>query len=89
MVRTTVRQRVDSENKVMPTTEALLLHWKRCMWIIAMWHSGTSNAIDLPGMLCHTVYNHTHYCVTFHFCSFNRLRVDKREWETADSLGSP
>ena len=55
-IRSTVRQRVDTESKTMPSTEALLLHWKRCEWILAMWKCATSSAIDLPGM-----YN-THAC---------------------------
>ena len=50
IIRNTVRQRVDTESKSMPTTEALLLHWKRCLWVVAMWHCATLNSIDLPGI---------------------------------------
>ena len=50
-IRSTVRQRVDTESKTMPSTEALLLHWKRCEWILAMWKCATSSAIDLPGII--------------------------------------
>ena len=32
-------KRVDIESKSMPSTEALLLHWKRCTWVLAMWHT--------------------------------------------------
>ena len=31
IIRNAVRQRVDTESKSMPTTEALLLHCKRCL----------------------------------------------------------
>ena len=48
-IRSVVRQRVDTESKSMPSTEALLLHWKRCTWVLAMWHCATLNNIDLPG----------------------------------------
>ena len=48
-IRTIVRQRVDRENKSMPSTDALLLHWRRCTWVLGMWHCATQNRIELPG----------------------------------------
>ena len=96
MIRSTVRQRVDTESKSMPTTEALLLHWNRCMWIVAMWHSATLNSIDLPGMLGH--YNvHTCICntVIIHLFCFAALTDYgwKREngvleivWEVSENI---
>ena len=48
-IRSTVRQRVDSEPKSMPSTGALLLHWKRCTWVLAMWKYATHSTADLPG----------------------------------------
>ena len=51
IIRTTVRQRVDMESKAMPSTEALLLHWRRCIWVVGMWHC-------LPGVL--HLHTHTH-----------------------------
>ena len=50
-IRNIVRQRVDSESKCMPSTEALLLHWKRSIWVLAMWNCATHNTVDLPGWL--------------------------------------
>lgn len=48
-IRTTVQQRVITEATSMPSTEALLLHWKRCTWVLAMWNSAIQNKLDLPG----------------------------------------
>ena len=50
-IRRTVWQRADSESHNMPSTEALKLHWKRTVWIVAMWHSSTANELDLPRKL--------------------------------------
>ena len=50
-IRRTVWQRADSESHNMPSTEALKLHWKRAVWIVAMWHSSTANELDLPRKL--------------------------------------
>ena len=50
-IRRTVWQRADSESHNMPSTEALKLHWKRTVWIVAMWHSSTANELDLPHKL--------------------------------------
>ena len=55
IIRTTVRQRVDMESKAMPSMEALLLHWKRCLWVIEMWHQATKQEIDLPSTLHFTM----------------------------------
>ena len=64
-IRTTVRERVDTESKSMPSTEALLLHWRRCTWVVEMWHSATLESIDLPGvhviLLCICVHLHVSY----------------------------
>ncbi len=49
-IRQGVWQRADSENQNMPSTEALQLHWRRCTWVLEMWHQATVNDIDLPGM---------------------------------------
>ena len=49
-IRNTARQRVDTDLKTMPSTEALLLHWKRCEWVLEMWKCATRNNVDLPGM---------------------------------------
>ena len=42
-------ERADTEDKTMPSTEALKLHWNRSLWVLEMWHQATSNDIDLPG----------------------------------------
>lgn len=34
---------------MMPSTEALLLHWRRCMWVLEVWHQAKMNDLDLPG----------------------------------------
>ena len=88
---TSDQSRVDTESKSMPTTEALLLHWNRCMWIVAMWHSATLNSIDLPGMLGH--YNvHTCICntVIIHLFCFAALTDYgwKRENGVLEIVGS-
>ena len=67
-IRNCVRQRVEIESKTMPSTESLLLHWKRCTWVIAMWHCATQSTINLPrkyiqlsAQLQHAhVYTHVH-----------------------------
>ena len=47
-IRRTVWQRADSEGHNVPSTEALMLHWRRSVWITAMWHSSTVNELELP-----------------------------------------
>ena len=44
-----VWERADTESQTMPSTEALLLHWRRSMWVVHMWHQATSNEIVMPG----------------------------------------
>ena len=50
IIRRTVWERADTEDKTMPSTEALKLHWNRSLWVLEMWHQATSNDIDLPGI---------------------------------------
>ena len=102
MIRSTVRQRVDTESKSIPSTEALLLHWKRCTWVVAMWHCATLNHINLPGNLhVHALYRRTCTCTCTFTCtcniycdtlyllhSINRVWMDEKEWQTRDNLGS-
>ena len=58
-IRSVVRQRADSESKSMPSTESLLLHWKRCTWVLKMWNCATHTSITLPGTVCMCrVYTH-------------------------------
>ena len=59
IIRTTVRQRADMETKSMPSTEALLLHWRRCIWVVAMWHCATMESTDPPDVL-HLSHMHVH-----------------------------
>lgn len=61
-IRNTARQRVDTDLKTMPSTEALLLHWKRCEWVLKMWKCATSNQVDLPGMQL-TTETYTYYII--------------------------
>ena len=49
MIRKTVWLRADAENKNMPSTDALKLHWSRSLWIIGMWNKAIENDIDMPG----------------------------------------
>ena len=49
IIRKAVWQRVDAESKNMPSTTALKLHWKRCLWVLDMWHKSIQNDIDMPG----------------------------------------
>ena len=48
-IREVVWERADTEHNMLPTTEALRLHWKRCLWVLKMWHSAQDNDIHLPG----------------------------------------
>ena len=49
-IRQAVWLRADTENKNLPSTSSLQLHWMRCLWIIEMWHKSIQNDIDMPGM---------------------------------------
>ena len=40
---------VDYEKERVPTPEALMLHWKRCLWVQGMWKKSIQNDIDMPG----------------------------------------
>ena len=48
VIRSTVHQRMENESDSMPSTEALGLHWKRCLWVIHVWNSASQNNICLP-----------------------------------------
>ena len=63
-IRNTARQRADTDMKAMPSTEALLLHWKRSKWVLNMWKCATRNKIELPGMAIHHSCSH----ITIHSC---------------------
>ena len=45
-VRQVVWERADTESQTMPSTEALLLHWKRGQWVLHMWNQATSKEVD-------------------------------------------
>ena len=49
VIRKTIWLRADTESHNLPSTEALALHWKRCLWVLQMWNSATQNDMDLPG----------------------------------------
>lgn len=48
-IRKSVWQRADNENQNMPSTQALELHWHRCLWVLQIWYGATQNDIELPG----------------------------------------
>ena len=50
IIRRRVWMRADLESHNVPTTDALRLHWHRCLWVLELWHSATENEIELPGM---------------------------------------
>ena len=50
-IRNTGRQQINTESKILPSTEALLLHWKRCEWVLRMWKCATSRRLDSPGII--------------------------------------
>ena len=52
IIRSKVQLCVDTERQRLPSTQALQLHWERCLWVLGMWHSATQNDIDLPGKRC-------------------------------------
>ena len=51
--------RADSESKTVPNIEALQLHWRRSLWVLAMWQMATQNEIELPGEHC--IHFYTYY----------------------------
>ena len=69
-IRNTVRQRVYTDSKSMPPTEALLLHWKRCKWVLAMWNCATKNSVDLPGM-CSITIDKALFTLYMYMCTCN------------------
>ena len=44
---------MDTDNKLMPSADALRLHWMKCVWVLGMWHCATQNSIELPGEYAH------------------------------------
>ena len=46
-VRQNIADRSTFENNMIPTTDALLLHWKRTCWILHMWAQSQNNTMDL------------------------------------------
>lgn len=48
--RQVVWECADSECHIMPSTEALKLHWTRSLWVLEMWHQATLNKLNLPGI---------------------------------------
>ena len=48
-IRSIVHQRLDQESNSMPSTEAQVLHWKRCIWVLEIWNCATKN-ISLPAI---------------------------------------
>ena len=66
-IRSVVRQRADIESKSMPSTESLLLHWKRCMGPkhVELCHSNYNDSVRY----IHRVYIHMH-CVCLHHSGY-------------------
>lgn len=56
LIRRAVWLRADNEAQNMPSTEALRLHWNRCLWVLNMLHSSTENEVELPGTLWDTTF---------------------------------
>ena len=94
-IRNTARQRADTDIKAMPSTEALLLHWKRRKWVLNMWKCATRNKIELPGITIHCDLMHIIQCVSKHvhnlccaLCySTDREWMEKGRWKVRGSLG--
>ena len=51
--------RADIESKTVPNIEALQLHWRISLWVLAMWQMATQNEIELPGEHC--IHFYTYY----------------------------
>ena len=51
-IRESVWYRVQFENEVIPSNEALLLHWKRACWVIEMWKQADTCTIKLAPLTC-------------------------------------
>ena len=51
-IRDNIWCRTKFENQMIPSTEALFLHWKRSCWVLhnIMWNQADKNTITLPGM---------------------------------------
>ena len=76
-IRSTVRQRPDRESDSMPSTEALGLHWKRCVWVLQMWNCATHNDIYLPGKRMHYTMTYNYYarCTYIHTYIYTHINV--------------
>ena len=49
-IRQNIADRSTFDNDMVPTTEALLLHWKQSCWILHMWAQSQNNTMDLEPM---------------------------------------
>ena len=49
-IRDNIWSRTKFENQMIPSTDALYLHWKRTCWIMHMWNQADKNTITLIDM---------------------------------------
>ena len=63
-IRQNVWYRVKFENEMIPSNEALLLHWKRACWVIEMWKQADKKEMDLaPLTSCGWQLNQQRLCI--------------------------
>ena len=48
-IRETIWDRVLKEEHALPSTEALCLHWKHCLWVLTYWRKSQDHIISMPG----------------------------------------
>ena len=93
-IRAVVWERADTENDMLPTTEALKLHWKRCIWVLKMYRSAQENEISLPGKVQYYTYIHVQCTITqsnlsFHKQIFVHMVGGRTAMESSKLSGSP
>lgn len=50
-IRQNIWYRVKFENEMLPSNQALGLHWRRTCWVLDMWHQATLNTVKLKPLI--------------------------------------
>ena len=50
-IRKSIWDRIDSDDELLPTVEALQLHWKHSCWVSTLWSKANSNKLALPDII--------------------------------------
>ena len=91
-----VWERTTDEMHTVPSYEALILHWKRCLWVKKFWAQANKNEIEVQGIII-IIMNKiiiiiifiiiNHYYIRTSFRS-NRLWMVKKRWKVEYSMGN-